>query len=140
MGGRTDLDELLRLMQPAMRPDLYIFCTVPEGSEIPSGISPLMTFREAEGVTLIVEVSQADRAGLPGTFPCRLITLNVHSSLDAVGFLAAITNALADAGIGVNPVSGYFHDHLFVPAERAEEAMAVLVKLARRADGQTGID
>ena len=59
-----------------------------------------------------------------------MITLNVHSSLDAVGFLAAITTRLATAGMGVNPVSGYFHDHLFVPADRADEAMAILEALA----------
>ncbi len=59
-----------------------------------------------------------------------MITLNIHSSLDAVGFLAAITTRLAAAGMGVNPVSGYFHDHLFVPADRADEAMTVLEGLA----------
>jgi hypothetical protein len=41
-----------------------------------------------------------------------------------------ITTRLAAAGMGVNPVSAYFHDHLFVPAGRAEEAMAVLHALA----------
>ena len=59
-----------------------------------------------------------------------MITLNVHSSLEAVGFLAAITARLAAAGMGVNPVSAYFHDHLFVPADRVDEAMAILEGLA----------
>ncbi|RVD48425.1 ACT domain-containing protein, partial [Mesorhizobium sp. M2D.F.Ca.ET.140.01.1.1] len=59
----------------------------------------------------------------------RMITLNIHSSLEAVGFLAAITTRLAAAGMSVNPVSAFYHDHLFVPAERAEEAMAILAKL-----------
>ena len=59
-----------------------------------------------------------------------MITLEVHSSLEAVGFLAAITARLAAAGIGVNPVSACFHDHLFVPAERAEDAMSILEGLA----------
>ena len=52
-----------------------------------------------------------------------MITLSVHSSLDAVGFLAAITNKLAAAAISFNPVSAYYHDHLFIPANRAEQAM-----------------
>jgi hypothetical protein len=59
-----------------------------------------------------------------------MITLEVHSSLEAVGFLAAIATRLAAAGIGVNPVAGYFHDHLFVPEARAEEAMRLLDELA----------
>lgn len=85
-----------------------------------------MIFREREGDTLILPEEEASAAGLSFTFPSRMITLNVHSSLDAVGFLAVITTRLAAAGMGVNPVSAYFHDHLFVPAGRAGEAMAVL--------------
>lgn len=70
-------------------------------------------------------------AGLayPGTF--RRVTLSVHSSLDAVGFMAAISTRLAANGIGVNPVAAYFHDHLFIPSARATEAMALLESFAR---------
>lgn len=81
-------------------------------------------------MTLIVLEDQAKTAGLKTVFRCRMLTLNVHSSLEAVGFLAAITARLATAGIGVNPVSAFYHDHLFVPADRAEEALDVLQKLA----------
>jgi len=44
--------------------------------------------------------------------------------------LARVTTALAQGGMGVNPVSGFYHDHLFVPEDRAEDAMAILVQLA----------
>ncbi len=89
-----------------------------------------MIFREREGDTLILLEEEARAAGLASVFRSRMITLNIHSSLDAVGFLAAITARLAAAGMGVNPVSGYFHDHLFVPADRADEAMTILEGLA----------
>jgi len=59
-----------------------------------------------------------------------MVTLTVHSALDAVGFLAAITARLAAAGISVNTVSAFFHDHLFVPAERAEETVEILCRMA----------
>jgi hypothetical protein len=62
-----------------------------------------------------------------------MITLEIHSSLEAVGFLAAITARLAEAGMGVNPVSAFHHDHLFVPAERAAEALRILEAVARDA-------
>jgi hypothetical protein len=91
-----------------------------------------MTFREREGVTLIVTRAEAEVAGLDAAFPCRMITLNIHSSLEAVGFLAALLPALAAEGAGVNPVSGFFHDHLFVPADRAEAAPARVAKAGRQ--------
>ncbi len=82
---------------------------------------------------MIVEIDLATAAGLDWTFRCRMITLNVHSSLHAVGFLAAITTHLAQAGIAVNPVSAYRHDHLFVPDDRADEALGLLLQLSKGA-------
>ena len=72
-----------------------------------------------------------DKVGLDATFRCRRITLEIHSALEAVGFLAAITTRLAASGMGVNPVSAFYHDHLFVPVDRAEEAVALLEEMAR---------
>jgi hypothetical protein len=63
-------------------------------------------------------------------FASRLITLTVHSALEAVGFLAAITVRLAEAGTSVNAVSAFHHDHLFVPVDRAHEAMGVLREMS----------
>jgi hypothetical protein len=126
VGGETDLKTLLASMRPELRPDVYVFITVPSFQDLPDGVQPLMVFGEREGWTCILTEAAARAAGLAGIFRCRMITLTVHSSLEAVGFLAAVTTRLAAAGIGVNPVSGFYHDHLFVPAERAEEAMAIL--------------
>ena len=126
MPGETDLKKLLGSMSPELLPGIFVFATLPPGTPIPAGIDPVMTFREREGDTLILSEDEAKAVALPSAFPSRMITLNVHSSLDAVGFLAAITARLAAASMGVNPVSGYFHDHLFVPVHRADEAMAIL--------------
>ncbi|MGN6538023.1 MAG: ACT domain-containing protein [Mesorhizobium sp.] len=133
MTGETDLRTLLGSMQPALQPDVLVFATVPLSQGRPEGLDPVMTFRENEGRTFILTEDAARKAGLAGTFRCRMITLNVHSSLEAVGFLAAITTRLAAAGMGVNPVSGFYHDHLFVPAERAAEAMTILLEMAKEA-------
>ncbi|SDB45889.1 ACT domain-containing protein [Desulfonatronum thiosulfatophilum] len=59
------------------------------------------------------------------------ITLEVRSLLTAVGFLALITARLARAGISVNPVSAFHHDHLFVPWEMKEHVLAELIELSR---------
>jgi hypothetical protein len=125
MVGETDLDKLIRSMSAELLDGLFVFVTV--GSEqIPNGISPRMMFEEAEGTTLILQKSEAEMHDLPYEFPCRMITLNIHSSLEAVGFMARISSELAKHEMGVNPVSGFYHDHLFVPDGRENDAMAVL--------------
>ena len=125
--AETDLPTLIRAMSPQLKPGIFVFVTV---DTLPAGLDPVMTFREAEGITLILTCEQAEATGLHATFRSRMITLEINSSLDAVGFLAAITARLAAAGIPVNPVSGFHHDHLFVPEGRAEEAMLLLRGMA----------
>lgn len=131
MAGETDLKKLLASMTPELLPGVHVFVTLPPGVPVPETLEPVMVFREREGTTLIVLEDQAKTAGLKGVFPSRMITLNIHSSLEAVGFLAAITARLATAGMGVNPVSAFYHDHLFVPAGRAAEAIGILERLAQ---------
>ena len=133
MAGETDLARLIAGMDPAMAPGVFVFATLPPGTAEPSGLFPLMRFREAEGVTLILERRAARAARLAAVFPCRMITLRVHSALEAVGFLAAVAARLTDAGIGANPVAGFFHDHLFVAEDRAEDALAALRAMAAEA-------
>lgn len=121
MTGELNLQTLIGGMEPVLHPDVFAFCTV---AAVPEGVSPRMMFREAEGITLILPMAEA--GDLAPEFPCRMITLNVHSALEAVGFIALIATRLAGAGMGVNPVAGFYHDHLFVPEDRAEDAMAIL--------------
>ena len=123
--GEMDLAKLLATMTPVLADGIYGFATV---DEMPANVEPLMTFRETEGITLILPWDAAGDVVLE--FPCRMITLNVHSALEAVGFIAAIATRLAAAGMGVNPVAGFYHDHLFVPADRAQDAMAILQEIA----------
>ncbi|GLR97576.1 MULTISPECIES: ACT domain-containing protein [Bradyrhizobium] len=131
MTGERDLDALLSNMNPDILDGIFVFCTLAPNVSIPATISPMLTFREREGTTLVMLHEQAERAGLRHEFPSRLITLTVRSALDAVGFLAAVTSRLAQAGISVNAVSAFHHDHLFVPADRADEAMAVLREMSK---------
>ena len=133
MPGETDLDTLIRCMRPELRGDVCVFVTLPRGVPVPKGLAPIMSFNEAEGITLIMREDLARRAGLRGAYPCRMITLNVQSNLSAVGFLARITARLAEAGISVNPVSAFHHDHLFVTTDRADEAMGILRRMSEEA-------
>jgi hypothetical protein len=130
MSGERNLATLLRSMKPEMQEGVFVFCTLSAGHEISQHLKPVHIFHEREGTAFVVRHEEAERLGLPHRFVSRLITLTVHSSLETVGFLAAVTAPLAQAGISVNAVSAFYHDHLFVPVERAEEAMRILQGLA----------
>ncbi len=129
MTGETNVSTLLASMQPILHDGEYVFCTVAPSAMSSLAVSPVGQFLEAEGLTLILRRKEANREGLPYTYVARMITLSVHSSLSAVGFLAAIATALAQEGISVNPVSAYYHDHLFVPGDRADDALRTLTHL-----------
>ncbi|WP_204140185.1 ACT domain-containing protein [Halomicronema sp. CCY15110] len=127
--GETQLSVLLSTLRPQLHPATFVFATLPT-AQLPEGLTPICQFREAEGWTLIVPQAQAEQAQLPYQYPCRMITLTVHSSLAAVGMLAAITQALAAEGISTNVVSAYFHDHLFVAGDRVEATLHCLAQLS----------
>jgi len=129
MDGEHDLTRLRRTMAPRLDERTFVYCCFPDLA-MPIGLTAWCTVREDEGLTAIVDKRDAERCGLAYVFESRLITLTVHSALDAVGFLALVTGRLAAAGIACNAIAGYHHDHLLVPVARADEAMAVLNGLA----------
>ena len=76
---------------------------------------------------MIIGKHLADLNNLPYDQVFKRITLNVHSSLAAVGFLARITEVLAAQGFSVNVVSAYYHDHLFIQSDQAKAALETLL-------------
>ncbi|KAI4594919.1 hypothetical protein KJ359_007442 [Pestalotiopsis sp. 9143b] len=131
--GELSLTRLLATLTTTLHPDLYVFAVVRDEAKLPPFSKVQMLFREAEfeGVTVILTRDDADALGLDEyCFPCRKITLNVTSSLEAVGFIAVISKRLASCGMGVNPISGFYHDHLFVPAGREQDALRIIAQLA----------
>jgi hypothetical protein len=130
MAGVTDLDKLLTLLQPTLLEGDFVFCSIPD---IRYGdlaeLSPLASYQEEEGLSLLLEKQRADEAGFKYNSVFRGITLSVHSSLEAVGFTAAVASKLASNGIPSNVVAAHYHDHVFVPTERAEFAMQLLTEL-----------
>ena len=129
MSGETNLRNLIASMQPALHDLPYVFCSIDQDTFSKLPFNPLGTFREQEGITIIITPQQANDNNLAFDMTWACITLEVHSSLAAIGFLAAITNQLARAGISVNTISAFYHDHLFVPWEKKQCAMAELATL-----------
>jgi uncharacterized protein len=126
----SSLATLLRSMEPMLHDGIYAYCVVAPGTNI-DALAPVVTVQEAEGLTVVVTASQAVDAGLTVLFRAAWITLTVHSDLQAVGLTAAFSGALGMAGISCNVVAGAYHDHLFVPEEKAQDALEVLRALQR---------
>lgn len=126
--GETDLSQMLQTLEPILDPRKFSFetnlkMTMPEAALL----SPIGMFQEAEGLTII-------REGGDGPY-FSMISLSVHSSLEAVGLTAAFSRALGDHGISANVVAAFFHDHIFVQESEAERAVEVLRDLARQESG-----
>lgn len=129
----SDLSILLSSLQPKLNVGIYVYAVIQKEkeSDLIQTLTPLATFREVEGLTVVLEESQAQNAGLETIFRCRWITLHVHSDLQAVGLTAAFSSALGKAGISCNVIAGAFHDHIFVPVEKTEDAIQVLNDLQK---------
>ena len=131
MTGETDLKTLISHMRPMLDPEPYVFCTfAARDFQDLADYGPVGLFAETEGTTAILPVERARELGLGDAEWFRRITLTVHSSLEAVGLTAAISSALAEKGISANVVAAYFHDHVFVPEEKVDEALKALRELA----------
>ncbi|WP_322101838.1 ACT domain-containing protein [Paraburkholderia sp. J41] len=128
----SDLALLLASMRPELNEGAYVFSTVQVDSDV-TRLAPVATFREREGMTVILDEPTALREGLPVLFRAAWITLTVHSDLQAVGLTAAVAEALTNANISCNVVAAAFHDHIFVPADRATDALTQLAGLQARA-------
>ena len=130
MAGEEDLDTLLVLLEPSLLPGDFVFCTA---ANLKYGdfaeLQPLASYQEEEGLTLVLAKQSADVAGLAYDSVFNCITLMVHSSLDAVGLTAAVSGKLAANGISANVMAAYYHDHVFVPENKAKLALQLLAEL-----------
>ena len=132
--GESDLLTLIAQMSPSLDDQIWAFVSVDEVSSEYLAEHALATFRETEGTTLIVPWERAEEFDVSSE-PMARITLNIHSSLEAVGLTAAVSQALASEAISANVVAGFYHDHIFVPQTMGERAVACLKLLSAAAEG-----
>lgn len=126
--GETDLQRLLAGLAPELAARPRAIRSQPTGEAVPA--DAIMLFREQEGTTIIVAVDEVAVADSQDKALWAQITLRIHSSLEAVGMMAAIASALAARDIPCNAVSAYYHDHLFVPWVRRDDALDALRELS----------
>ena len=130
MSGETDLSKLVHSLQPRLNEGKYIFAKIENKRQIPTQ-DIIGFFREKEGVTLILEKEKADALHITYGFIASWISLQVHSSLEAVGLTAIFATELAKHGISCNVVAGFHHDHIFVNHNVGEKAIIILTDLSK---------
>jgi hypothetical protein len=129
MAGILALNELLKSMQPELKQGEYIFCCLAGSLTDFVHLNPLASYVEEEGLTLILNAETADKEGITYEGKYSLITLNVHSSLEAVGLTAAVSAKLTEHNISANVVAAFYHDHIFVQIDKAHAALNALKEI-----------
>lgn len=110
------------MLQPVLHPDIYVYAAV----DATMDIDALCTFREEEGLTLILKKDDAIDHNLAYQYECRWITLSLPTELEAIGITAAVSKALAAKNIPCNIVAALHHDHVFIPVKDAKLAVETL--------------
>jgi uncharacterized protein len=115
-------------LDPILQPGIYVYCALPFDADL-QGATLVATIRETEGLSVILPEQEASARGWKALFRTAWIQFGLVSALDAVGVTATVSATLAAAGISCNMVAGAYHDHVFVPVERASEALDLLNEL-----------
>ncbi len=98
--------------------------------------APFMIFRDKWEVTMLIDeidfktVRYAIRnAKTQGNF--RLLSFDVELNFETVGFLAQISNILAEANVSIVALSAFSRDHLLIKQEDLPKALRVLGKYVK---------
>ena len=122
-------------LNAALLPGTFVYCSLPPGTDL-AGVATAATIVEPEGISVVLREQEAVARGWKVLFRAAWIQFGLVSALEVVGLTAAVSQALAAAGIACNMVAGAYHDHVFVPVERASEALDLLnelrIKLANK--------
>ncbi len=74
---------MLKTLSPKLNDGAYVFCTI-TGSVIIDQTDIVGSFKEKEGLTVILAKDLADKYDFSYTYIAAWITLTVHSSLEAI--------------------------------------------------------
>ncbi len=134
--AESDLSRLLETLSVIRRDGVWRFETIDKDEASWAELVTLrdvrniaMLFQESEGLTVITSAE----AATPQNNRWIWLELSVYSDLQAVGFLAKVANALAEADVPCNAVAAYHHDHIFVPEGKADAAIRAIEALRAQA-------
>lgn len=126
-----DLSILLKSIRPRLDHKDYVFCSIGKEDYKRLDVLPKSMFQENEGISIILERNEAVKYGFETKVLWSLITCEIDSDLEAIGFLAYMTDKLKAKNIPVNAVSAYHHDHLFVPKSKSQLALEILQSISK---------
>jgi len=125
MSGQTNLSEVLKSLQIICDNIEYGFGTIKSNSiELNNEI--LGTFKETEGLTVIAQKAYLEKNNIHHEGTYAKLTIEVHTSLELVGFTAVLAKQLGENNISANVVAGFFHDHIFVQYDLRKKAITAL--------------
>ena len=130
MPGQTDLKKILESIDPYLVDESFIFMTTDQSlSSISNTLNPIASFKENEGLSIVITQATADKNAITydSVFSC--ISLGVHSSLESYGLISTISRELTQNNISTNIFSGYYHDHIFVQSGKADKALEIISKI-----------
>ena len=130
MPGQTDLKKILESIDPYLVDESFIFMTTDQSlSSISNTLNPIASFKEKEGLSIVITQATADKNAITydSVFSC--ISLGVHSSLESYGLISTISRELTQNNISTNVFSGYYHDHIFVQSSKAHQALEIISKI-----------
>jgi hypothetical protein len=120
----------------------YTFITLPAGAitaaagvvaEVGEPFCALLVDKDEVSLMIPQEAWNDFQKRLPGAqvnpTPYRVITFDTPLQADLVGFMALVSTALANAQISILPFAAFSRDHLFVPADQLQTAIAALEEL-----------
>ena len=128
--SETNLGVLIKNMNPSTDGKDYVFCTIKSLGSL-SLDDIIGSIRETEWITLILKKETADAYALEYNGIFGWITLNIESSLEAIGLTAAFSRALSEENISANVMAWYYHDHIFVQKSLLEKSVSTLIKLSQ---------
>ena len=117
---KFELKDILGNLKPRILEGSFVFTTSnDELDHLMKTFKPIATFREEEGITLVISKDEADKFNIKYDSLFRCISLGVHSSLNSYGLISSMSRELTKKKISSNVFSGFYHDHIFVQADLA---------------------
>lgn len=122
---RSSLREYFRNGRAVVAPGTYAIVKTKRAL-----VNALAVIKDDRETTCIIDESKLGAQkflGFEGDW--RMITFDMVLPLSLIGFFAAVSGALAEAGVNIFTISAYTTDHVFVKDQKLETAIQALEKL-----------